>query len=66
MDGNMLVREGDSIVCGGVTVMVAEIVYQDESAMDGERDVEFIDTKGWYRHWKQSLDGGYVIRKENA
>lgn len=63
MGGNTLVHEGDSIVCNGLKVTIGEIVYQDECARDGERDVEFVDTRGWYRHWKQHLDGGYVIRK---
>lgn len=27
-------------------------------------DVEFVDTKGNYRHWKSYFDGGYIQYKE--
>ena len=26
-------------------------------------DIEFKDTKGNYKHWKSSFDGGYLTRK---
>ena len=27
-------------------------------------DIEFVDTKGNYRHWKSYFDGGYIQYKE--
>lgn len=60
MAGSMLIREGDKIVCMGITVVVSEIIYQNECAHEGECDIEFIDSNGNYCHWKQHFDGGYV------
>ena len=62
MAGSTLIREGDKIVCMGMWVVVGEIIYQNEYAHEGERDLEFIDSKGQYRHWKQHFDGGYVVK----
>ena len=49
---------GDVIVCGGSgsgkTMSVSEEGFQ----------IEFYDTNGKYRSWKQHIDGGRVIPKE--
>lgn len=54
------IRTGDKIHCMGVTAEVARILYQERY---GTWDVEFIDTQGNYRHWKQYFDGGFIIPK---
>ena len=55
-------KPGDVIVCQGETVTIDEIIvwYYDEP--DGYWDIEFIDTNGEYRHWKQRFDGGALIQ----
>jgi len=52
-------KKGTKIRCKGMTVTVNEVLYADK--WDGKWDVEFIDSNGNYRHWKQELDGGEVI-----
>lgn len=54
------IHKGDHIACMGEVVTVGKILYRDYYA--GTWDVEFIDTEGNYRHWKQALDGGKLIR----
>lgn len=56
---------GDTIVSMGVSVVIREVLSQDlyNDEYDDSRsyvDIEFLDSKGMYRHWKSSLDGGYV------
>lgn len=55
-------RKGDKIHCMGITVEIDRILYQDYYA--DAWDIEFFDTSGNYRHWKQSLDGGQLIRRK--
>ena len=52
---------GDVIVCCGVEAEIGEIIsqYTDDEFLA----VEFIDTHGMYRYWKQRFDGGRIIRK---
>lgn len=52
-------KKGTKIRYKGMTVTVNEVLYADK--WDGKWDVEFIDSNGNYRHWKQELDGGEVI-----
>lgn len=52
---------GDMIRALGMTAIIGEILYQD--CYDGIFDIEFIDTQGVYRHWKQEYDGGRLIKK---
>ena len=56
----MRVRIGDSITALGHTFEVAQIIYQD--CYNGNYDVEFLDPRGGYHHWKSEFDGGYVIK----
>ena len=56
----MKAHEGDKIRCMGITVTIGKILYQD---FWDDWDIEFIDTTGHYRHWKQYFDGGHLIRK---
>ena len=55
-----LLKSGDIIVAMGISVVVKEIIYQDY--FNGKWDVEFVDSEGKYRHWKQEFDGGDVVR----
>lgn len=53
-------RIGDKIRSHGIEVTIGTLYYSD--CYDGVWDVEFIDTNGQYRHWKQQYDGGEYIR----
>lgn len=55
-----MVKVGDKIWCRGIVTEIAEIVFQDDYDKDG-LEVEFIDTEGKCRVWKQRFDGGYVF-----
>lgn len=58
----MKVEIGDKITALGYTFEVAQIMYQDY--YQGCWDVEFLDPRGGYHHWKSIYDGGHVIKKE--
>ena len=58
---NNKIQVGDSISALGFTFEVAKIMYQD--FYDGQWDVEFLDPKGGYHHWKSEFDGGKIIRR---
>lgn len=53
---------GDTIVCKGIRATIKEIKFQEywDSYI-----TEFTDTNGNYRSWKQEVDGGKVIPKED-
>lgn len=51
---------GDSITALGHTFEVAKIIYQD--CFNGNYDVEFLDPRGGYHHWKSEFDGGHIIK----
>lgn len=55
----MKAYKGDMIYCKGIYVTIADILYQD--FYEGNFDIEFTDTEGIYRHWKQEYDGGRFI-----
>ena len=61
---------GDTIVCsvniGFRTITdfhatIAKIAYQEPYSWRGAYYLEFWDTNGTYRSWKQNYDGGHVI-----
>lgn len=54
---------GDVIVCGGIRAEISRIIHQDWWIEEGFQ-IEFYDTNGKYRSWKQHIDGGRVIPKE--
>ena len=60
---NYELEPGDTIVCKGIKATIKEIKYQEWWA-DYGFIIEFIDTNGNYRNWKQCIDGGRVIPKE--
>ena len=53
-------RIGDKVSCMGITAEIGKLYYSDH--YDGQWDIEFVDTTGQYRHWKQIYDGGTYIR----
>ena len=55
----MRVCVGDSITALGHTFEVAKIIYQD--CYQGNYDVEFLDPRDGYHHWKSEFDGGHII-----
>lgn len=57
----MKVEIGDKITALGYTFEVARIMYQDY--YQGYWDVEFLDPRGGYHHWKSIYDDGHVIKK---
>lgn len=57
-------RPGDIIHCKGITCKIKEIVYQEPWEWRKAYHVEFFDTNGTYRSWKQNIDGGYAGLKE--
>lgn len=58
----MIAKIGDVVNCMGLSVTIAHIFYQE---FDEHWDIEFLDTNGCYRHWKQLWDGGELISKED-
>lgn len=50
--------KGALIFCMGITCEVSEVKYAFKEREGW--DIEFIDTAGRYRHWKQWLDGGEI------
>lgn len=54
----------DEIVCKNQRIKVANIITQDSYTFSDDviHDIEFIDERGNYHHWKSNLDGGYIIR----
>ena len=55
----MRVCVGDSITALGHTFEVAQVIYQ--GCYQGNYDVEFLDPRGGYHHWKSEFDGGHII-----
>ena len=50
--------KGATIVCGGVVAVVDKVFYAFKEREGW--DIEFIDTLGNYRHWKQWDDLGVI------
>lgn len=69
-DNKELLEVGDTIVCniniGFRTITdfhatIAKIAYQEPFSWRNAYYIEFWDTNGAYRSWKQKSDGGHVI-----
>lgn len=59
-------KPGDVIHAQGISCEIAEITYQEPWKWRNAYYVEFYDTNGVYRSWKQNLDGGYVELKSES
>lgn len=51
-------EKGDYIQCQGILVKIDLIHYQEPWEWRKSYYIEFTDTQGIYRSWKQALDGG--------
>jgi hypothetical protein len=50
--------KGAYIKCMGLVVCIDKVLYSHKEMYGW--DIEFIDTEGNYRHWKQWDDGGEI------
>ena len=55
--------KGAIISALGITCVVDKVFYAHEEKVgtDTGWDIEFVDTNGQYRHWKQWYDGGEIV-----
>lgn len=53
-------KKGDKVKCYGITATIDRVISQFKDG-DGLWDIEFYDTAGNYRHWKQRFDGGTLV-----
>lgn len=56
-------KVGDIIHCQGLIVEIAKINYQEPWEWRKSYYIEFYDTDGHIRSWKQEYDGGYAELK---
>lgn len=57
-------QKGDVIKCQGITCTIDTIAFQEPWSYRDSYYLEFTDTDGVYRSWKQKYDGGDAYRKE--
>lgn len=57
-------RPGDIIHCQGIVCTIKEITYQEPWEWREAYYLEFRDTDGNYRSWKQNFDGGCAVLKD--
>lgn len=53
-------RPGDKIHCQSIICTIKEIAWQEPWEWREAYYLEFYDTDGNYRSWKQNVDGGYA------
>ena len=63
--GSKQLEPGDTIVCQSIKATIDTITFQEYWDKDGFY-TEFRDTNGTYRNWKQWIDGGYIIPREEG
>ena len=56
-------KVGDIVYCKGIVCEIAEITYQEPWEWREAYYIEFTDTNGNYRSWKQNFDGGLAELK---
>ena len=62
-------KAGDIVKVQGREYVIEKIIYQDfweRGADDDGWMIEFIDSQGAYHYWKQYLDGGELIMKQEC
>lgn len=57
-------KPGDKVCVNGITCEIKEIKYQEPWKWREAYYLEFYDTDGNYRSWKQVVDGGYAELKD--
>ena len=57
-------RPGDVIHCKGIVAEIKDIAWQEPWEWRNAYYLEFTDTNGIYRSWKQNYDGGHVDLKD--
>ncbi len=57
--------EVGNIIIPDFTVEIAEIIYQEPWEWREAYYIDFRDTHGTYRSWRQNFDGGKAILKNN-
>ena len=55
---------GDTIKAMGITATIADITFQEPWEWRDSWYLEFTDTNGIYRNWKQKCDGGKAYDKD--
>ena len=60
----MNVKSGDKIKAMGMIITIDKIYYQSFDR-DSGWDIEFVDTNGVHRSYKQEFDGGEVLHENN-
>lgn len=53
-------RPGDVVHCQGIVCTIKEIAWQEPWEWREAYYLEFRDTNGVYRSWKQNYDGGFA------
>lgn len=56
------IMPGDAVTAYGKTYTVDRVLYSEYWDRYGY-DIEFIDPRGGYHHWKQWDDGGDLVKK---
>lgn len=54
-------KANDTVICGNVKATIREITFQEPWEWRRSYYLEFTDTNGIYRSWKQQYDGGYAV-----
>lgn len=56
---------GDIVICEGIKATIKEIPWQEPWSWRDSYYLEFRDTNGVYRSWKQEYDGGSAYRESS-
>ena len=56
-----MIEKGDLIKANGLSIRVDKVIHCDYFYPEGY-EIDFIDTYGNRRHWRQWLEGGSVVK----
>lgn len=59
-------KPGDIVHCHGIVCEIKKIAWQEPWSWRNAYYLEFRDTNGVYRSWKQNFDGGYAEVNNSA